>query len=136
MASLTQAEAESFFEQVAEGVERGDRILLAAFLDSKLVGTVQIVFPWPPNQPHRADIAKLLVARPARKQGVAQRLMEHAEEASRLAGKTLLVLDTVTGDNAERLYARLGWTRVGVIPNYALFPDGSWCDTTIFWKQL
>lgn len=136
MASLTKAEAESFFEGVVEGVERGDRILLAAFLDSKLVGTVQVVFPWPPNQPHRADIAKLLVARPARKQGVAQRLMEHAEEASRLAGKTLLVLDTVTGDNAERLYARLGWTRVGVIPNYALFPDGSWCDTTIFWKQL
>jgi GNAT superfamily N-acetyltransferase len=136
MASLTQAEAESFFEGVVEGVERGDRILLAAFLDSKLVGTVQVVFPWPPNQPHRADIAKLLVARPARKQGVAQRLMEHAEEASRLAGKTLLVLDTVTGDNAERLYTRMGWTRVGVIPNYALFPDGRWCDTTIFWKQL
>ena len=136
MASLTKAEAESFFEGVVEGVERGDRILLAAFLDSKLVGTVQIVFPWPPNQPHRADIAKLLVARPARKQGVAQRLMEHAEEASRLAGKTLLVLDTVTGDNAERLYTRMGWTRVGVIPNYALFPDGRWCDTTIFWKQL
>ena len=136
MASLTKAEAESFFEGVVEGVERGDRILLAAFFDSKLVGTVQIVFPWPPNQPHRADIAKLLVARPARKQGVAQRLMEHAEEASRLAGKTLLVLDTVTGDNAERLYTRMGWTRVGVIPNYALFPDGRWCDTTIFWKQL
>ena len=136
MASLTKAEAESFFEGVVEGVERGDRILLAAFLDSKLVGTVQVVFPWPPNQPHRADIAKLLVARPARKQGVAQLLMEHAEEASRLAGKTLLVLDTVTGDNAERLYTRMGWTRVGVIPNYALFPDGRWCDTTIFWKQL
>jgi GNAT superfamily N-acetyltransferase len=136
MASLTKAEAESFFEQVAEGVERGDRILLAAFLDSKLVGTVQVVFPWPPNQPHRADVAKLLVMRLARKQGVAQRLMEHAEEASRLAGRTLLVLDTVTGDNAERLYTRLGWTRVGVIPNYALFPDGSWCDTKIFWKQI
>jgi GNAT superfamily N-acetyltransferase len=136
MASLTKPEAESFFEQVAEGVERGDRILLAAFLDSKLVGTVQVVFPWPPNQPHRADVAKLLVARRARKQGVAQRLMEHAEIVSRQAGKTLLVLDTVTGDNAERLYTRLGWTRVGVIPNYALFPDGSWCDTTIFWKQL
>jgi len=136
MASLTKPEAESFFEQVIEGVQRGDRILLAAFIDSKLVGTVQVVFPWPPNQPHRADVAKLLVARPARKQGVAQRLMERAEVASRQAGKTLLVLDTVTGDNAERLYTRLGWTRVGVIPNYALFPDGSWCDTTIFWKQL
>ena len=136
MASLTKPEAESFFKKVVDGVERGDHILLAAFLDAELVGTVQIVFPWPPNQPHRADIAKLLVARRARKQGVAQRLMEHAEVASRLAGKTLLVLDTVTGDNAERLYTRLGWTRVGVIPNYALFPDGSWCDTTIFWKQL
>ena len=136
MASLTKSEAESFFKQVVQGVRRGDRILLAAFLDSKLVGTVQVVFPWPPNQPHRADVAKLLVARAARKQGVAQRLMEHAEVASRQAGKTLLVLDTVTGDNAERLYTRLGWTRVGVIPNYALFPDGSWCDTTIFWKQL
>ncbi len=136
MASLTKPEAESFFEQVAEGVARGDRILLAAFIDSKLVGTVQIVFPWPPNQPHRADIAKLLVMRSARKRGVAQRLMETAEVASRRAGKTLLVLDTVTGDNAERLYSRLGWTRVGVIPNYALFPDGSWCDTTIFWKQV
>ena len=62
--------------------------------------------------------------------------MEHAEEASRLAGKTLLVLDTVTGGSAEKLYARLGWTKVGVIPKYALFPDGSPCDTTIFWKQL
>ena len=136
MAALTKPEAEFFFKQVVEVVERGDRILLAAFLDSKLVGTVQIVFPWPPNQPHRADIAKLLVARSARKQGVGERLMEDAEKVSRLAGKTLLVLDTVTGDNAERLYTRLGWTRVGVIPNYALFPDGSWCDTTVFWKQV
>ena len=62
--------------------------------------------------------------------------MEYAEEASRLAGKTLLVLDTATGDRAERLYVRLGWNRVGVIPKYALYPDRTWCDTTIFWKQL
>jgi hypothetical protein len=62
--------------------------------------------------------------------------MQHVEEASRLAGKTLLVLDTVTGGDAERLYMRLGWTKAGVIPNYALFPDGSFCDTTVFWKEL
>ncbi|HXB70256.1 MAG TPA: GNAT family N-acetyltransferase [Candidatus Acidoferrales bacterium] len=136
MAPLPRATAESFFEKVLQGVQQGDRILLAAFVDSKLVGTVQILIATPPNQPHRADVAKLLVVRSARGQGVGARLMEHVEEASRLAGKTLLVLDTATGGNAETLYLRLGWTRVGVIPKYALFPDGTWCDTTIFWKQL
>ena len=136
MASLSRAEAESFFEKVMEGVQRGERILLAAFLDSKLVGTVQILTATPPNQPHRADVAKLLVLRSARRLGIGARLMEQVEEASRLAGRTLLVLDTVTGGHGERLYTRLGWTRVGVIPNYALFPDGSSCDTTIFWKWL
>jgi len=136
MAPLSKTEAETFFENVLEGVEKGDRLLFAAFIDSKLVGTVQVLFPWPPNQPHRADVAKLLVVRSARGRGVGSRLMEHAEEASRLAGKTLLVLDTATGDHAERLYTRLGWTRVGVIPNYALYPDGKFCDTTMFWKSL
>ncbi len=136
MASLSKPEAESFFEKVVEGVERGELILLAAFLDSDLLGTVQILTATPPNQPHRADIAKLLVRRSARGQGVATRLMEQVEEASRLAGKTLLVLDTVTGGDAERLYMRMGWTKAGVIPNYALFPDGRFCDTTVFWKDL
>jgi len=136
MASLTKAEAEAFFEKVVEGVQRGERILLAAFSDSQLVGTVQIILATPPNQPHRADVAKLLVLRSARKQGVGARLMKSVDEASRQAGKTLLVLDTVTGDTAERLYTRLGWNKVGVIPNYALYPDGRWCDTTIFWKQV
>ena len=136
MASLSKANAESFFENVLDGVQHGDRILLAAFIDSKLVGTVQILTAMPPNQPHRADVAKLLVLRSARRQGVGSRLMKHAEEASRLAGKTLLVLDTVTGDLGEKLFMSLGWTRVGVIPRYALYPDGTWCDTTIFWKQL
>jgi GNAT superfamily N-acetyltransferase len=89
-----------------------------------------------PNQPHRADVAKLLVHRSARGHGVAQRLMEQLEVEARARGKTLLVLDTVTGGVAERLYARLGWNRVGVIPGYALFPDGRFCDTTIFWKEL
>jgi len=136
MASLSKTEAESFFEKVLEGVRQGDRILLAAFDDSKLVGTVQILLATPPNQPHRADVAKLLVRRSARGQGVGRLLMEHVEEASRLAGKSLLVLDTVTGDPAERLYTRLGWNKAGIIPRYALYPDGRWCDTTIFWKQL
>lgn len=136
MASLSKAEAEAFFEKVVEGVERGDRILLAAFLASELLGTVQIITATPPNQRHRADIAKLLVHRSARGQGIAKRLMEQAEEASRRAGKTLLVLDTVTGGDAERLYLRMGWTKAGIIPNYALFPDGRFCDTTIFWKDL
>jgi GNAT superfamily N-acetyltransferase len=136
MASLSKPEAEAFFEKVVEGVERGDRILLAAFLGSELRGTVQILTATPPNQPHRADIAKLLVKRSARGRGIARSLMEQAEEASRRAGKTLLVLDTVTGGDAERLYMRMGWTKAGVIPNYALFPDGRFCDTTIFWKDL
>jgi GNAT superfamily N-acetyltransferase len=136
MAPFSQAEAESFFEKVLDGVERGERILLAAFDDSALVGTVQIVPATPPNQPHRADVAKLLVRRSARGQGIATRLMERVEEVSRLAGKTLLVLDTVTGDAAEKLYMRMGWNRVGVIPKYALFPDGRMCDTTIFSKDL
>jgi GNAT superfamily N-acetyltransferase len=136
MASLTKAEAEAFFEKVLDGVQRGERILLAAFIDSQLVGTVQIILATPPNQPHRADVAKLLVLRSARKQGVGARLMESVDAASRQAGKTLLVLDTVTGDPAERLYLRLGWNKVGVIPNYALYPDGRFCDTTVFWKQV
>ena len=136
MAPLARATAESFFAKAIEGVRLGERILLAAFVDSELVGTVQIVTGTPPNQPHRADVAKLLVRRSARGQGVAFRLMEQVEEASRVAGKTLLVLDTVTGSVAEKLYLRLGWTPAGVIPRYALFPDGAWCDTTIFWKRL
>jgi GNAT superfamily N-acetyltransferase len=136
MAPLSKREAERFFEEVTDGVARRDRILLAAFEDSKLIGTVQILTATPPNQPHRADIAKLLVHRSARGKGVGTLLMQHAEKASRAAGKTLLVLDAVTGGDAEKLYTRMGWTRVGVIPNYALFPDGRFCDTTYFYKEL
>jgi GNAT superfamily N-acetyltransferase len=136
MAPFSKANAAAFFEKLLPEVERGDRILLAAFADSKLVGTVQVITATPPNQPHRGDVAKMLVHRSARRQGVANRLMLAVEEEARRAGKTLLVLDTVTGDNAERLYERLGWKKVGVIPNYALYPDGRWCDTTVFYKQL
>lgn len=136
MAPFSQADARAQFESWAAEVADGTRLLLAAFRGGDVVGTVQVVFAAPPNQPHRADVAKLLVRRDARRLGVAQRLMEHAEAEARSEGKTLLVLDTVTGDDAERLYLRLGWTRVGVIPNYALYPDGRPCDTTVFWKAL
>ena len=107
-----------------------------AFADGDLVGTVQVITALPPNQPHRGEIAKLLVRRDARRRGVAQRLMEHAEAEARAAGKTLLLLDTVTGADGERLYARLGWTKVGVVPGFALFPDGRPCDTTYYYKSI
>lgn len=136
MAPLSRAEAEAFFASAVAEVERGRRILLAAFEEAKLVGTVQMVTALPPNQPHRADVAKLLVMRSARGRGVGRRLMLGVEEAGRAAGKTLLVLDTATGDVAEQLYLRLGWNRAGVIPRYALYPDGRWCDTTFFWKEI
>jgi GNAT superfamily N-acetyltransferase len=134
MAPFSRLEAEAFFRGVVEAVERGDRILLAAFIDSELVGTVQVITAMPPNQPHRGEIAKLLVLRSERGRGVGARLMEAAETAAWEAGKTLLVLDTETGSSGEKLYERLGWTRAGVIPNYALLPDGTPADTTFFWK--
>jgi len=136
MPPFAHADARAFFEKAADSVEREERILLAAFLDGEVVGTVQVVFAAPPNQPHRADIAKLLVKRSARGRGIGEALMREAERQSAAAGRTLLVLDTATGDPAERLYARLGWNRLGVIPKYALYPDGRWCDTTVFWKDL
>jgi ribosomal protein S18 acetylase RimI-like enzyme len=136
MAPFSHDDGRRAFEAFAAEVEQGRRVLLAAFDHGDVVGTVQVVFATPPNQPHRAEIAKLLVRRSARRRGIAEQLMAQAEREARAEGKTLLVLDTVTGDAAERLYERLGWTRVGVIPNYALYPDGRPCDTTVFWKAL
>jgi GNAT superfamily N-acetyltransferase len=138
MTPLTEDRAEAFWRGVAEGVAAGERILLVARdrSDGEIVGTVQVVFAQQENQPHRADIAKMLVHRRARKRGVGAMLMRAAEAAAREAGKTLLVLDTVTGGDAERLYARLGWVKAGIIPNYALWPQGGPCDTTLFYKQV
>jgi ribosomal protein S18 acetylase RimI-like enzyme len=136
LAPFSQEQARAVFEAFAAEVEQGRRLLLGAFVDGEVVGTVQVVLAMPPNQPHRAEIAKLLVHRSARRRGVARLLMEQAEVEARAEGKALLVLDTVTGDSAERLYERLGWTRVGVIPGYALYPDRRPCDTTIFWKAV
>jgi GNAT superfamily N-acetyltransferase len=136
LAPFSHVEARAAFEGMAAQVKQGHRVLLGAFADDELVGSVQLIVALPPNQPHRGEIAKLLVHRSARRRGVAQRLMEHAESEARALGKTLLVLDTVTGGDAERVYERLGWTRVGVIPGYALYPDGSPCSTTVFYKAL
>jgi len=136
MPPLSHTTAVSFFRNVVADVRQGNRVLLGAFVDGAMVGTVQVQLAMPPNQPHRAEIAKLLVHRSARNHGVGALLMEHAEKACREAGKTLLVLDTQTGGAAERLYQRMGWTTAGVIPNFALLPDGSLCGTTILWKQL
>ena len=136
MAPFSLDDARAHFEGIQGEIESGSRVLLAAFVDGVAVGTVQIAGAWAPNQPHRADVAKLLVDRAARNQGVGRLLMERAEVEARAEGWTLLVLDTVTGDPAERLYERLGWTKVGVIPNYALYPDGRPCDTTVFWKAV
>ena len=138
MAPLTRERADAFWCRVAEGVAANDRLLLVAddFASGEIVGTVQVLFARPENQPHRGDVAKLLVRRSARSRGLGARLMRAAEEAALAAGRTLLVLDTVTGGDAERLYERLGWTRVGVVPDYALWPDGRPCATTFFYKRL
>lgn len=137
MAPLSADKALAFWQGVADGVGRGERVLLVAQdAGGDIVGTVQLVLAQPDNQPHRADVAKMLVHRKARRRGIAQRLMAAVETAAREAGKTVLVLDTVTGGDAERLYERAGWQRVGVVPNYALMPDGALCGTTFFHKQL
>jgi len=136
MLPMTQDKADTFWRGVADGVAAGERILLVAEMAGEIVGTVQVVLKQPENQPHRADIAKMLVHRKARRRGVGAALMRAAEEAARKAGKSVLVLDTVTGSDAERLYTRLGWERVGVIPNYALWPQGGFCPTTYFHKQI
>ena len=136
MLPMTFDKASTFWRGVAEGVASGERILLVAEDGGRIVGTVQVILRQPENQPHRADIAKMLVHRSARKRGIGAALMRAAEKAAREAGKTVLVLDTVTGSDGERLYARLGWQRVGVIPNYALWPQGGLCGTTYFHKQI
>ena len=129
-------DAKAYFTKIAGEVARGEAAILVARVDGRVVGTVQLGLAMPPNQPHRADVRKLLVHRSARGRGIGRALMTAAEEAARARGRTLLVLDTALAGEAERLYTRAGWNRVGVIPGYALFPDGSPCDTVVFWKQI
>lgn len=137
MAPLDPVRAEAFWRQIATDVARGDRLLLVAAEEGtgELLGTVQVVLAQTDNQPHRGDLCKMLVHRNARRRGVGEALMRAVEEEARAAGKTLLVLDTSTPE-AERLYERAGWVRVGFIPDYALTPDGRPCGTTYFYKRI
>jgi len=136
MHPLTRERAFVFWHDVAQGVALGERALLVVEDEHGLCGTVQLIFDLPENQPHRADLVKMLVHRRARRRGLGTALMRAAEATARECGKTLLVLDAVTGGDGARLYERLGWVRAGDIPNYALFPQGGFCSTTFYYREL
>ncbi|QRM53901.1 GNAT family N-acetyltransferase [Sinorhizobium sp. BG8] len=129
-------DARPFWEAVIAAVAEDATLLFIAEVEGEIVGTVQVGIRQMPNQLHRADVKKLLVVERARRLGLARALMSAAEEAAARRGKTVLVLDTATGSPAEEVYARLGWERVGVIPDYALYPDGRYCGTTLFYKRV
>jgi GNAT superfamily N-acetyltransferase len=135
MHPLARERAVLFWHRVAQAVAAGERALLVAEDGRGLCGTVQLVLDQPENQPHRADLSKMLVHRRARRQGLGAALLRAAEATARDCGKTLLVLDTAS-DDAERLYERMGWQRVGAIPGYALLPRGGLCDTTVYYRDL
>jgi ribosomal protein S18 acetylase RimI-like enzyme len=135
MHPLARERAREFWQQVAEGVAAGERAVFLAADEAGLCGTVQIVFPSSENQPHRADVSKMLVHRRARRKGLGEALMRAAESTARELGRTLLVLDTAS-EEAKRLYERLGWIRVGTIPDYALLPRGGYCDTVVYYRKL
>lgn len=136
MQPLAPEKARAFWRRIAADVATGARALLVAEDAQGIVGTVHLVLDQPDNQPHRADLSKMLVHRRARRQGLGAALMRAAEDLARDCGKTLVVLDTATGSEAERLYTRLGWTPVGVIPGYALWPEGGACGTTLFYRAV
>jgi GNAT superfamily N-acetyltransferase len=136
MHPLTRERAVMFWRRVGQGVAAGERALLVAEDEQGLCGTVQLIFDLPENQPHRADLVKMLVHRRARRRGLGTALMRAAEATARECAKTLLVLDAVTGGDGARLYERLGWVRVGEIPGYALMPRGDPCSTTFYYREL
>lgn len=136
MLPLTRDRALAFWQRVAADVADGKRALLVAEDARGICGTVQLVFDLPENQPHRGDLAKMLVHRRARRQGLGEALMRAAENTAVECGKTLLVLDAVTGGDAARLYERLGWVKVGDVPNFALYPEGGYCSTTYYYRDL
>ena len=135
MKGLSKTEASAWWRKVIDGLHQR-AVLLVARDDKGVVGTVQLQPAWPPNQPHRADVAKLMVHRRARGNGLARALMTELERQAREQKFTLLLLDTCKDGAAEKLYASMGWTRIGEVPNFALNPDGSWCDTVFFYKSL
>jgi GNAT superfamily N-acetyltransferase len=136
MLPIDRRTAEDFYEGVVEKIGNGSTILFVAYLNGEPAGAVQLSPEVKPNQPHRADVSKLLVHRRGRNRGVARALMAAAEETAKARGRWLLCLDTATGSAAERLYEKLGWQRLGVMPRHAMWPQGGFCDTTFFWKDL
>ncbi len=135
MHPLPRDKALAFWQRVADGVVQGQRALLVAELEGRVVGTVQLVMDLPENQPHRADLSKMLVHRSARRHGLGAALLEAADRVALECGKTVLVLDTAS-DEAARLYARQGWVECGTVPDYALLPHGGPCATTFFYRRL
>ena len=135
---FSQSDSEAFWRRsVLPGVAQGLRHLLVAEKDGRIAGSVQLDRDTPPNQPHRAEVAKLLVHPDFRRQGIARALMVELEGMARRQGRSLLTLDTVTGDKAEPLYASLGYETVGVIPGYSRTPSGAHLDsTTVMYKAL
>lgn len=126
----------AFWQRMAASVGAGERLVVVAEQAQRIVGTVQLIIDQPDNQPHRADVAKLLVHDDARRFGVARALMSQLESLAREAGKTVLVLDTASGSGAEVFYQRFGWQKVGEIPRYALMPGGEMTATSVFYKFL
>jgi GNAT superfamily N-acetyltransferase len=135
MLPYSGSDAAEFFRKVIPSIARDETILLAARVDGRIVGTVQLGLDTPPNQPHRAEVKKMLVHRAARGKGIGAALLSQIEARAKQKSRTLLVLDTAS-DDARRLYERGGWQRLGNIPDYALLPAGGLCDTTIYWKQI
>jgi len=136
MHPLARQKAVAFWRRVADGVAAGERVLLIAEDTTGIIGTVHLLLALPENQPHRADLTKMLVHPRARRRGLGTALMRAAEDMARDCDRTLLVLDTVTGSDADRLYARLGWVRVGEIPDFALLARGGLWGTMVFYKKL
>jgi GNAT superfamily N-acetyltransferase len=136
MLPLEHNHARRFWENMAWDVAAGGRVLLVARDAAGICGTVQLIHNQPDNQPHRAQIAKMQVHRRARRRGLGAALMRAAEAAALTRGRHLLVLDAVTGGDGARLYERLGWTRVGDIPDFALWPRGGYVGTTYYYRDL
>lgn len=137
MLPLAEGRPEAFWQHLASDVVAGKRHLFVAEDEAgRICGTLSLVVDMPDNQPHRADVSKMLVHRRARRQGLAERLLRTLEARARELGRTTLVLDTVTGSDASRVYERTGWQRAGDIPNYALMPDGPPCSTTYYFRHL
>jgi len=136
LAPMAPDAARAFWRKAALAVARGEKILLAAWLDGDLVGTVQLDLATPPNQPHRADLAKMMVHPAAQRRGIGRALLARIEAEGAAAGRRLLTLDTRADDRAEPMYRAAGWTECGRIPDYALSSDGTFHDTVVFFKKV